>query len=121
MELSPIAQRIKNLMTARGIRNAMDLERATGIPYHRSYSWFRRPKSVPNAEDVETLATFFRVPVGHLLNGDPISERDPLDAMVDEYSGLSPERRRQAEDFVHFLLQQQRAAESNEPDGGSTA
>ncbi|MFN3711933.1 MAG: helix-turn-helix domain-containing protein [Alishewanella aestuarii] len=118
MELSPIAQRIKSLMSARGIENARDLERATDIPYHRSYSWFRRTKAVPSAEDVETLATFFRVPVGHILNGDPISDADELGGMMDDYSGLSPERRRQAEDFVRFLVQQQRAAENREPDEG---
>ena len=114
MELSLIAQRIKKLMTARGLSNARDLERATGIPYNRSYSWFRRVKAVPNAKDIETLATYFEVPIGHILNGDPLAEIDLKEGMVSDYSELSEERRRQAEEFVRFLLQQQRSEGSNE-------
>ncbi|MGN7869578.1 hypothetical protein [Paracoccus sp. 22332] len=64
---------------------------------------------------MEALAAYFQVPIGHILNGDEIAADDPREALVSAYAHLSAERRRQAEQFVQFLLQEQRAASAGEP------
>ncbi|WP_323008505.1 helix-turn-helix transcriptional regulator [Paracoccus sp. (in: a-proteobacteria)] len=118
MTQNPIFQRIQALLDRDGI-TLRDLERGAGIPYSRSYEWNRRENSKPNGQDALTLARFFNVPVGHIMDGDPLVEEDSKENLLHDYGELLPEGRRQAEQYVRFLLQEQRAARKDGPSSGS--
>lgn len=114
MELSPITLRIKTLMDQRGMNRA-DLSRATGIPYHRLNPWFIREAAKPNAEDIDKIAAYFGVQVGHLINGEPIEEPSAKSWIVSVYDRLPQKEREQLEGFVRFL-DKQRDSQDNGQD-----
>lgn len=105
MEKNPITQRIKALMDERSLTRA-ELGRATGIPYHRLNPWFVRPAARPNAADIETLASYFGVSTGHILNGDERQSSDAREYILSVYDRLPPKERQQLEGFAEFLQNQ---------------
>lgn len=100
-------------MDARGIRRA-ELARALSIPYHRLNPWFVRPAAKPNAEDLDALAKYFGVPIGHLINGDPIPEASARDWILQVYDKLPPQKRENLEAFVRFLADEQRSRDTEQ-------
>lgn len=110
MSENPIYKRIKALMDRDGI-TLRDLERDTKIPYSRSYEWNRRAASKPNGADAATLANYFHVPVGHIMNGDPIPCEDGRDVVLSIYDKLPPDRQASLEDYARYL----RSSQGGEP------
>lgn len=101
-------------MAQRGLTKA-DLQRLTGIPYHRLNPWFIRDNAKPNATDVEAVAAGLQVPISHLLNGAPIESQGAREWLLATYDKLSPSGREQLEAFVRFLAEQNRKSQDSEP------
>lgn len=105
MNMHPISQRIMTLLKERGETRA-DLARRTAIPYHRLTPWFTRENAKPNGPDIERVAAALDVSVSFLVYGtgpNPVSARDWISTV---YQQLEPEKKRQLEGFVQFLLSQ---------------
>lgn len=101
-----IAKRIVALLEERGINRA-ELARRANIPYHRLNPWFVRENAKPNGEDIEAVARVLNVSVSYLLHGGDREAQGPKAWIVQTYDQLDPDRRKQLEGFVKFLLSQQ--------------
>lgn len=106
METLTTSQRIMALMTERGMNRA-DLARKAGIPYQRLNVWFTRENAKPNAADLERVAVAFNVSISYLIAGLEPNPATARDWVFQHYQRLAPDKQKQLEDFVRFLLQQQ--------------
>lgn len=66
MEMSDFATRLQQEIDASGI-DRKHLSEATGIPYQRMHSWFRRVKSKPRGADLLEVARHLNVDQDYLL------------------------------------------------------
>lgn len=111
-----ISKRIWTLLQQKQMTRA-DLARATGIPYHRLNPWFTRDGAKPNGPDLERVASYLGVSVRYLVYGDEPNPASARDWIADQYQQLDPEKQKQLEGFVQFLLAQQ--SNQGKPPGGS--
>lgn len=102
MSMSGFAVRLTAMMDARGM-NRRDLERATGIKYHRLNPWFFRENALPNGKDLKALCDYFDVSAAYLLEGTgPAPDRRAeLFARIDL---LNEEGIADLEKYVDFIL-----------------
>lgn len=102
MEHTRFIATFDSLMKERGL-NLRDLERATGIKYHRSNQWRRSNVSKPNGEDLASLARFFAVEPSYLLTGKEAGPSDLKDATAKRISQYEEDQLRELEVFLDYL------------------
>jgi transcriptional regulator with XRE-family HTH domain len=103
-KMSEFAQRLQRLMADRDNMTRADLERATGIPYHRINPWFVRETAKPNAQDVQTVAAYFGVAPDYLLHGITPDARDEfIDELIERAKALDDDKFNQLRVFLEFI------------------
>ncbi|TMV11920.1 hypothetical protein [Arenibacterium halophilum] len=110
---SAFVQRLEGEMERAGIENRKELERASGIAYHRLNPWFVRPAAKPNAADLLTLARLFNVSEEYLLDGGPRRPFQRMAALLARAEALDEAAQADLESYVDFLEQRYSARQSD--------
>jgi len=95
-------QRLQRLMTARSLRGAGDLERATGIP--RSYiGYLLKDERNPGRKTLGTLADYFGVSTDELQGRALTGPDDPLQRIARKLALLVPDDQLLVEAIIERL------------------
>ena len=107
MPMNPVATRIQALLDARNekMKPAAD---SAGVGYYSVYTWWQRENAKSNHNKVKQWAEYLKVPVEHLLYGDPIDEPiEEFEAMLERAKSLQGDERNAVKTLLKGLLDQE--------------
>lgn len=99
--MSPVAERIQELLNAKGMTRA-DLARLAGLPYHRINPWFVRPNSKASGQDLFEVAKVLGVSASYLLHGT--DNETSREAVIRAFDQLSEAGQAELQNYAEFLL-----------------